>query len=103
MSRPIFVYVIGVESGPVKVGISNAPRARLSSIQTGCPYPLSLLHEQAFSSRDEAAREERIFHDVHRDVRLVGEWFDMPADLAIESIETGVQIEEYYRSHQWRA
>lgn len=94
--RGHFVYVIGREQGPVKVGISSSPRARLDALQTGCPFRLEILHMQKMRDRDHAIYHERVFHDVHAHIRLMGEWFKLPSDLAIESIESSIEFEDFF-------
>lgn len=76
------MYIVGVSLGdafPWKVGRSSNPIARLSEIQTGCPYPLVVLHEATGRGGEEA--------DWHRHLapwRLSGEWFDPPLDVRTE-------------------
>lgn len=85
-----FLYVIGKEDGPVKVGISSAPQLRLSTIQTSCPFYVELLFATSFPTREKALRHEKIFHDVHEQDRAYGEWFNLDVELAVESIETAI-------------
>lgn len=87
----VYLYVIGRVDGPVKVGISSTPGARLSAIQTGCPFAIELIFAVKFPDRVHALKHEQIFHEVHDQKRLHGEWFRLEADLAIESIETAVE------------
>jgi hypothetical protein len=77
-----YVYIIGEIrgdkiAGPVKVGISQTPFGRLSTIQTGNPRKLAVACAFAIPSRDIARTLERAFHYVKSDLRLEGEWFDM--------------------------
>lgn len=71
-----FVYVIGRDEGPVKVGISASPTARLSTIQTSCPFPVKLAQVFMCPDRDIARHIERSFHQTRREKCLYGEWFD---------------------------
>ena len=91
-----YIYVIGTEEGPVKVGISAYPRGRLATLQTGSPIKLGLLHTRECRDRDHALWHEETFHRVHAENRLAGEWFDMPADEAMESVDTSFDYEEYH-------
>jgi hypothetical protein len=91
-----YVYVIGRPDGPVKVGISRYPYGRVNSLQTGCPFPLELLHAQPMRDRSHALQHERNFHEVYAEKRLSGEWFDIDAELAIECIETALEIEAHF-------
>lgn len=91
-----FVYVIGREEGPVKVGISSNPRKRLSQIKTACPFAAELLHVEPMLDRNHARYHEEMFHGVYAEKRLNGEWFDLDADLAIEQVENSLETEAYF-------
>jgi hypothetical protein len=79
--RPTLVYVIGAASGgPVKIGHSRSPEDRLRTIQTGCPWPVSIL-----ASAPGGAAAERRLHDRFANYRI-GEWFDLPSYLRDEII-----------------
>jgi predicted GIY-YIG superfamily endonuclease len=95
-----YVYVIGRERGPVKVGVSDNPRGRLTSLQTGCPFKLSLLHQEKVDSREYALWVEAHFRAVYERERLMGEWFKLDAELAIEGIETTIQIDEHFKQER---
>lgn len=90
-----YIYVIGREDGPVKVGISSGPNGRLMALQIGCPFTIGLLHQRKCRDRDHALQHESIFHDVYAPHRLRGEWFDMESDLAIEGVDTLFDFEEW--------
>jgi len=73
-----FVYVIGPGDGPVKVGFSTNPDARLRSLQNGSGAALSVLHVRPGTRRDEADLHKRL-----RPHRVHGEWFERQATLAL--------------------
>lgn len=93
-----YLYVIGLEGGPVKIGMSDNPWYRLTTFQMGSPCKLTLFHTQQMRDRQHAAENEEHAHAVLKDKRLYGEWFDVDEYLAIEVIETGQQIEEYFEA-----
>jgi hypothetical protein len=97
-----FIYVIGLEEGPIKVGITSSPGPRLAAIQTGCHFKIDILHLRECRDRDDALHHESTFHDVYEGVRLAGEWFDMEADLAIEGIDVGFDAQEYFENEERR-
>lgn len=70
-----FVYFVTIgEPYPthVKIGFTaKDPHDRVKSLQTGCPFQMCLLGF-VFGTRD----MERELHDVLRDQRLHGEWFE---------------------------
>lgn len=82
------VYVIGPkEAKPVKVGIAVDGFKRLKGIQTGNWHPL-FVHKSAWLQDQKTARSLEFF--VHRTLQkhhLSGEWFDVSADEAFETIE----------------
>lgn len=86
-----YVYLIahgGPErfTGPVKVGMSRYPDKRLASLQTGNPHSLSFVFKFKAPSRDLAMFAEKVFHDVARERRLSGEWFDMSPEFALNTL-----------------
>lgn len=80
------VYVV-VAGEVVKVGITADIDLRLRSLQTGCPWPLSL----AWLSQDLPARKaravERKAHTYLARHRTAGEWFALPAAEAVACLE----------------
>ena len=100
MSDDCFVYVIGREEGPVKVGISTYPWGRLATLQIGCPFKLTLLHTHKARSRNHALEHEEMFHGVYDENRLHGEWFDLDAELAIEGVDCTFETEEWFEEEE---
>lgn len=65
------VYFVNCEAAKaIKIGISRDVRSRLSSIQTGNPFKLSLI-----GCVPGTITEERILHEYFSEIRAVGEWF----------------------------
>lgn len=84
------LYVIGQDAGPFKVGVTSNVQRRMSSIQTGCPFPLKLM----YSLETEAAElREKEVHANLSPFRTSGEWFDAPIDLIIDTVNGRCQIE----------
>lgn len=72
------VYAIGnLEQGVFKIGISLSPQERLKSIQTGYPYPLTIL--AATNPIKNSHVVERQLHTQLSKYRLSGEWFSIEA------------------------
>ena len=71
--------------GPVKIGKSGNPDARLRQLQTGCAEPLNLLG----LIHDEGAESE--LHDAFWAYRLEGEWF-RPAPEVVEVLRERYDI-----------
>lgn len=65
------LYFIGdLEDGPIKIGRSSNPHARLKALQTGSPTRLALLCHAAGQGHLESR-----FHQELAEYRVHGEWF----------------------------
>jgi hypothetical protein len=74
-----YVYIIGTDTPPYKVGISRNPQRRLRALQTGHPEQLRIHHQIA----TDAAKTRLLESVIHNNLKLhrcAGEWFDMPLD-----------------------
>jgi hypothetical protein len=69
--RP-YVYFIGADEGPVKIGSSSTLALRLISIQCGNPYPLKILAVRPGTTQI----TEFNYHRRFAKHRLRGEWFE---------------------------
>jgi len=73
-----YIYVIAEsERGPVKVGVSDNPDARLSTLQCGNPTRLFIAGKFPLVDRTSAARTEKELHLQFGRYSLCGEWFDL--------------------------
>ncbi len=77
------VYVIEGGHGLVKIGISTNVQARLATLQTSSPFPLRLVFE---AGCDDAMMAEQEAHAALARYRMAGEWFDVPAHMAIAAV-----------------
>lgn len=91
-----FLYVIGTDTGPVKIGISSNPMGRLATIQTGCHSKVWLWFVGPVQTKERAVMHEKAIHKDHGHRRLAGEWFDMDVDEGIEAIEIEVDTYEHF-------
>lgn len=97
------IYVIAPDGNwPVKIGVSHAPRARLSSLQVGNWKRLEVAKCFWVNSREDALAIER---EVHRDYSeakkwLLGEWVDTRPAEARERIEWAALILGVEISHE---
>jgi hypothetical protein len=71
-----YVYFIGGESGPVKIGFSIAPRERLASMQMGSPVKLAIL-----ALVEGTVTDEKSYHARFAEHRSHGEWFNRHPEL----------------------
>jgi hypothetical protein len=74
-----YVYIIGADAPPYKVGISRDPVKRLKALQTGHPARLKIHHVVATP----AAKTRLLETVIHANLKLhrcEGEWFDIPLD-----------------------
>lgn len=87
-----FLYVIGPDSGPYKVGFSAKPKSRLQFLNSGSPVRLSLHYTLAVPSRDQLL-VEKYAHALLWSRRSSGEWFDVTveqAEMAIRLAADGI-------------
>ncbi len=85
MRRVYFIKPIGMD-GPIKIGCSQCPGKRLSSLETWCPFPLEIVAEIPGYSTLECR-----FHRKFLDTHLRSEWFAASAELTatIKQINAG--------------
>lgn len=95
MEQTTYVYIIGREEGPVKIGITAALTSRFNSVQTGCPFPIKLLYAYPATDREHAQEHESIFHRAHAGKRLAGEWFDLDGERARDDLFTQFDYESW--------
>lgn len=79
-----YVYVAQSAHGHVKIGFSNNPAARLASLQTGSPFPISIVWQEF--AGDRAFDIEQQAHAILAPHRMAGEWFDVPKEAAVAAI-----------------
>lgn len=72
-----FVYLIGMETGLYKIGLSKNTDGRLSDLSNATPYELTLIHK--IECRD-CFKIEKFFHEKFAHKRVKGEWFQLDAD-----------------------
>jgi len=71
-----YIYIIGSDNPPYKVGISKDPNRRLRNLQTGHPYPLKIhLLKETDVSRTKLL--ETVIHRHLKFYKTSGEWFDV--------------------------
>ncbi len=80
-----FIKPIGMD-GPIKIGCSQYPGKRLSSLETWCPFPLEIV-----AQIEGDVYIERRFHRKFLDTHLRSEWFEATDDLldTIRQINAG--------------
>lgn len=85
MRHVYFIKPIGMD-GPIKIGCSNHPMARLAALSTWSPFPLEVVAEV-----EGTFILERQFHALFRADHRTGEWFTAsPALIAtIAAIKAG--------------
>ena len=84
-----WIYVVGTNTKPYKIGLSTRPKSRLKDIQTGHPEKLSIhyLHE---INKDEVTLIEKMIHKNINYKRTHGEWFNVELEEAIQEIKYAV-------------
>jgi hypothetical protein len=71
------VYLAGVPSGYIKIGVASNPEARIREMQTGCPEKISFLGGTKVSDGApvSAFQMEQLLHHKMAGRRVRGEWF----------------------------
>jgi hypothetical protein len=80
-----FIYIISNERGPIKIGISNNPQARLIGLRTGSADALTLTH--IFKPSGSAKKLEKQVHMMLAKAHISGEWFNATVDDAVIAVE----------------
>lgn len=80
-----FLYVIGNEDGPVKIGRAAQPIKRRNELQVASASHLELLF--CFHVDEDYAVEQAV-HLILRESLLRGEWFNVSASTAVNAIRT---------------
>jgi len=81
-----YIYIIGSDKPPYKVGISKNPQRRLRDLQTGHPYPLAI-HSIVETPTSNNKLLESIIHRNLKHLRTSGEWFDIPLEVLKLEVE----------------
>ena len=81
-----YVYIIGSDKPPYKVGISKNPEARLRALQTGHPNRLQI-HHKTETPANRTKLLETVIHNNLKHSRQTGEWFDLPLDKLLLEVE----------------
>ena len=90
----IYLYVIGPEVGPVKVGRSMQPLARLKQLEGKACMRLFLTGQWPIGQAIGLAAE-RYAHWLLRDKSVKGEWFDVSRDEAVAAVERAITLDHY--------
>lgn len=77
-----YIYIIGSENPPYKIGISKNPERRLKNIQTGHPHKLQILELRETDSKRTKLLES-VIHKHLDQYRMKGEWFNISLEQAI--------------------
>lgn len=82
-----FVYVVRGDHNLIKIGVSTNPNARLATLRTASPFPISFAYVCAVQGpATEAYAIEADAHALLARQRLAGEWFDISPDMAVGAI-----------------
>tara|TARA_Y100000593_G_scaffold55043_1_gene102916 strand:+ start:19121 stop:20032 length:912 start_codon:yes stop_codon:yes gene_type:complete len=71
-----FVYVLECK-GKYKIGISASPEHRITSLQIGNPFLISLVGKIRLNNDKEAKETEKALHSMFENKKIRGEWFDL--------------------------
>ena len=86
--KTAYLYVIGADTGPHKVGFTIKPTYRLTTLGIGSPVPLTIKHVIAVPWVTRKF-SEKYAHALLASRHSHGEWFDVTADQALSAIRLG--------------
>lgn len=84
-----YIYIIGGNSPPYKIGFSANPHKRLASLQTGYPSKL-FLHYTEELKEYQVRSIEKYIHKMMNYKRTHGEWFDLELKEAINEVKFAI-------------
>jgi hypothetical protein len=87
--KPTFVYLIERGDGKIKIGRSKNPKARLDSMKTAIPEAAIIHQSRVFAKR------EYELHDLYKEKRFMGEWFDLDCDDVCDCVEFLIEAAEH--------
>lgn len=90
LPAPAYVYVIGTDDGPQKIGIANDPKSRMAMLQIGNHASL-VLSLAVPGTRIEALDVELYAHWLLRNFRVRGEWFNVSPDEAMKAVSEALE------------
>lgn len=70
------VYFVSDGHGHCKIGVASDLHNRISNLQVGCPYEITLIHVMYFDTITEATKKENQLHHELKEYRIRGEWFE---------------------------
>lgn len=71
----LYVYVIGAENGPFKIGVAKDVKRRLALLQTGSYSKIYIHAVKKCDDRAHAYSVEAAAHKALSEMRMTGEWF----------------------------
>jgi len=85
--RHSLIYAVGPSpDGPIKIGMTTNPLARISALNTDSPVEIFCYHYFWFAGTPLALRVEKACHKYLADKNLRGEWFNVTHAEAEETI-----------------
>jgi hypothetical protein len=81
-----YIYIIGSDKPPYKIGISRNPERRLKNIQTGHPHKLQIWELRETDSKRTKLLES-VIHKHLVNYRMTGEWFNIPLEEAKHHVD----------------
>ena len=71
-----YIYIIGADKPPYKVGISKNPERRLKNLQTASPHKLRI-HVKQPTDAVKVKQLETLIHRNLSNYHTLGEWFNL--------------------------
>lgn len=87
--RPQFLYVIGSDAGPQKIGIASNVKSRLGGLQTSNHLRLAIASKEPIEPENARLAEARA-HSLLANRRLAGEWFSVSPEDAAAAVRQAI-------------
>lgn len=84
-----WIYVIGDNASPYKIGFTKDPDKRLRTLQTGNHKKLQIHYKEMIGENEVKYIEGRIHEELKRK-QVSGEWFNVSLDDAISEVKYAV-------------
>lgn len=85
-------FILDLASNAIKIGKANDIDDRISTLQTGNPNLLSLIHYVECQTEEQSFYLEKKYHKIFKHLHLSGEWFKYDVEIYKKFFLTEVNI-----------
>lgn len=88
-----YIYVMRDVNGPAKIGFSKSPVARRSQVSSDASATITIPFAAMVDGNHRVL--ERMAHEILRDKRVAGEWFDVTDEAAVDAVRKAADVLGY--------